>query len=392
MRVIWICHFSNKEIQSLLHPGYSFNEYAPWITQLAKLFENDDRLELHIVSPHNKIFGIRNIFRKGIHYHFFNPRIHFFRWSMPDLFNLDLRTNFLRNRRIIGKIVRRIKPDIIHLHGAENAYYSSSVFQFKGRFPVLITVQGFIFPTTEKINSYVKKRIGVEKMIIQEFSHFGVRTKEMGQIILKISPLAKLHWHNYPVKPIEPILTKKKFDLVFFGRVSKDKGIDDLLAAVSILKKNFPSIKLCVIGHASEIYKKKAIDLNINVNVFWSGFIKTQDEAHKLVSEAYISVLPTYHDIIPGTIIECMFLKIPIIAYSVGGLPDINDDEEYIALVPKGNITELVEKINWFLKNKHLLETIAEKAQKRAKKMFDNDIIPDQIFNAYSQIINSSSF
>ena len=41
MRIVWICHFFNAEIQNIIHPGIITNEYAPWITQLAKLYETE---------------------------------------------------------------------------------------------------------------------------------------------------------------------------------------------------------------------------------------------------------------------------------------------------------------------------------------------------------------
>ena len=46
---------------------------------------------------------------------------------------------------------------------------------------------------------------------------------------------------------------------------------------------------------------------------------------------ARICVLPTYHDILPGTILESMFMKLPVIAYDVTGLSELNDKGQSVS-------------------------------------------------------------
>ena len=55
------------------------------------------------------------------------------------------------------------------------------------------------------------------------------------------------------------------------------------------------------------------------------GFLKSQQDIYEHAIHSRIYVLPTYHDIIPGTIIESMFMKLPGIAYAVGGIPELNE-------------------------------------------------------------------
>jgi len=62
----------------------------------------------------------------------------------PGLFKLDYWSDFRLNKNYIKNIIIKINPDIIHLFGAENAYYSSTILQFRNKYPIVITVQGFI--------------------------------------------------------------------------------------------------------------------------------------------------------------------------------------------------------------------------------------------------------
>jgi glycosyltransferase involved in cell wall biosynthesis len=391
IKVVWLCHFSSQEIQGLLKPSERIEEYAPWITEASRLFEFSNDIDLHIVSPHEYISSDRNFDLRGIHYHFFNAHIPFWGRGWPYFFKFDYWTDFLGNKIKIRKIIKEINPDIIHLHGVENAYYSSSIFQFQGLYPILITVQGFISHTTLERNYFYNKRIKTESRILKKFTHFGYRTIPMGKEIHKYNPNAKLHWHYYPVFKVSPIEIEKRFDVVFFARLSKDKGIEDLLKAISIVKKDLDGITVCIIGTAHPIYldylKDLATELKIFENIYWAGFLNSQADLFRIVSSSKISVLPTWHDIIPGTIIESMFLKLPVVSYSVGGIPEINDKEEYVTLVSKGDINALAEKILWLLKNPNIIIRQRERAYTRAVEMFDNTRIPVDLLKAYKEVI-----
>lgn len=223
------------------------------------------------------------------------------------------------------------------------------------------------------------------------FKHFGYRTETMGADIKAINKEATLHWHHYPMQEICPVDVEKQFDVVFFARVCKEKGIGDLLEAVAEIKKEKPDISLCVIGGGkTDIWKEKAKELGISGNVFWAGFLPAQKDVHKMASAARISVLPTYHDIISGTIIESLFLKIPVVAYDVGSIHEVNQHEKIITLVDKFDINGLAESVLLLLNDSKLRQEIAEKGYTRVHEMFSTsvDVIKTEFLNTYSNVIN----
>jgi glycosyltransferase involved in cell wall biosynthesis len=214
----------------------------------------------------------------------------------------------------------------------------------------------------------------------------------MANEIKQFNPNAILHWHNYPLPEIKPLYVEKKFDIVFFAQVSKDKGIEDLLKAISIVKPHLPYLKVCIIGATSSSYSnflmKMTTQLGVFENIYWAGFLDSQADVHRMASFSKISVLPTWHDILPGTIIESMLLKLPVVAYSVGGIPEINSGEEYISLVPQGDVNTLAKKILFLLTNPESLKSKSENSYKRAIVMFDNTKITGDLLNAYKEVVH----
>lgn len=388
LKVVWLCTFTNQSVQDKINPWKRIGEGAPWVTNMIALFENDNNVELHVISQHRWIKGYKSFKHNGVTYHFYNPGIPFIGRHWPGFFRIDIWTDFYNIKRIIARLIKKINPDIIHLHGVENEF-CTAITQFNGEYPVLITIQGFIHKSSGK-SKVINHRVQNELRILKMFNHFGYRTKTMGEDIQSINSEAVLHWHNYPIPKISPIEVNKKFDLVFFARVCKEKGIEDLLQAVSVIKKDKPEISLCIIGGGkSDIWKQKAKDLDISDNVYWAGFLPTQQDVHNMASTARISVLPTYHDIIPGTIIESLFLKIPVIAYNVGSIHEINRNEKIISLIEKFDILALAKAIINLLNDKKLQLDICEKGYQRALEMFgiDNDKIRKDVLNAYYEVI-----
>ncbi len=391
LKVVWLCHFANQEIKDYFNtPGV--HTFAPWISNLIGLFKSQSTIELHIVAPNIFNYTNSNFTKNDIHYHFYSLRFFLFPQKVNTLFRLIFGSNYHYIGSKISKIILKINPDIIHLHGAENPYYSSGIIPLLKKYPILLTIQGYVRNSSTN-NRKEKKRIEMEDLIMKQIYHFGTRTKEMSEIALSMNSKANLHFHNYTVTIPDMIKDGRpsSYDIVFFARVCKDKGIEDLLQALSLVKKEKADISLHIIGPVSESYKqhlKSMIKLlAIETNVVWVGFLDDQQDIYKHAVNAEICVLPTHHDIIPGTIVESMYMKLPVIAYAVGGIPELNNTEERIILVEKNNIPQLAEKIILLLNNPDLRKALSESSFQYAPALIGiNNIVPD-ILKAYGLIL-----
>lgn len=373
IKVVWLCYFSNKEIQAYVKPFKKVNEGALWIPLSLKLLENDSRFEVYIISPHEYIRGLHRFTIRGIHYFFYNANMPLIGRHWPGFFKWDYISNFFTNKYITKYLVNKIKPDIIHLQGAENAYYSSTVLPLLKKYPTILTIQGFISHVSSVQSKQLKKVIAIEQKIIQSIPVAFYRTQKMADDIKRINPKVMLFWNVYGSfnVSVDIICDDKKYDVVYFARITKEKGIFDLLHAIAILKKTHPHISLYVFGggNANEV-KHYTYKLGIESNVNWVGFIPELKDLHKLAMQAKISVLPTYFDIIPGTIIESMFLGIPVVSYHTDSIPEINEKEEVISLVEKGNVHALAKAMQELLDNPELRNERSLKGIERANEMF----------------------
>lgn len=366
------------------------HSYAPWITNTIKIFENLSQHELHVISPHRFIAGCKTFDIRGICYHFFNPGIPGWGRQWPSFFRWDMLTGYRDNSRIINKFIDSIEPDIIHLQGAENPYYSSSIFHLRDRYPIVVNLQrmdpDFQFGNTAEAH----KRRAIEQSIVKGFEYFSIRTDTMRRDLLEVNPTAKTYWVPYnipqPVSCNEP----KEYDLVYFARVSKQKGIEDLIQAAILLKRDYPNISLCVIGGVNPNYREYLDELaqSGGIQLIWKGLLPEIDAVHREACKARISVLPTHQDIIPGTIVESMQLGLPVVSYKVGSIPELNLPTESVLLAEKGDIGGLADNIKRLLADPEYAAKLVQTAKSTIERFIGAHNVLEKHLACYESVIN----
>lgn len=408
LRVVWICHGVGNAIEEKLsfkkgRPGSKGT--APWIPDTLKTLSAESGISLYVVAPARHLTAPeQSVTVNSVEYHFFRPFERFFDNDYLDklinkartLLNLLLPINrwfdYPINKMRVKRIVDKIRPDIIHLQGAENAYYSATVLPLAGKYPILVNIQGFISHSIERRSETINKRVQIERTIIKKFKHFGIRTIQMGKDVRAINPNAELHWINYTVPQLKVLDVEKKHDLVFYARICKDKGIEDLILALKQIKDNYREVSLLVLGPESSptymSFLKQFAEANgVSSSISWLGYQTSQDELFRKASAAKISVLPTHHDIIPGTIIESLQLGLPVVSYNVGSISELNEEEECVLLVERGDTKGLAREVVRLLSNDDLCQTMKERGIKCIQQKYIDIDIARQHFDAYNEVI-----
>jgi len=387
MKIVWICHFTDQKIQEIIKPRRVVSQFAPWISYTIPAFENQGDVELHIIAPHEHISGIREFRLNGVYYHFFNPFIPIIGRHWPGWFKWDSWTGYAKNSRIVQRLVRLINPDVIHLQGAENPYYSVTILNLLGRVPTVVNLQRINL----KALGYVWLRSRIEHQILSQAGNFTIRTKTMEHEIKKYRPDSRVYWVNYAMPAYKPIFVMKEYDIVFFARVGKEKGIEDLIQALGMVHSKFSQAKLCIIGGVNSKYKdflhSMAQGLKVDKNITWKGYLPTLDDVHEEASKAKVSVLPTYNDIISGTIIESMQLGLPVVSYKTGSIPELNEDRENVLLSERGDVEGLASNILRLLTDDDLYKTMSQRGIDCIRERYSNQNVLQQHLDCYREVI-----
>jgi len=126
--------------------------------------------------------------------------------------------------------------------------------------------------------------------------------------------------------------TGQQLKLLFCGRVVPDKGIEDLLDGLGILK-NFGMLpNLIVIGSVKTEYLVKlynrAEKLGVTGQISFKGFIPFGASLFHYYMNSDIYILPSWHEGFPHSIWEAATHCVPVITTPVGGIPSLLSEDE----------------------------------------------------------------
>lgn len=125
-----------------------------------------------------------------------------------------------------------------------------------------------------------------------------------------------------------PMNLAKEYDLIFVGRLEKNKGINLFLEAIRNLKHQTPKIKCLIVGDGplKESLKFKIKSLKLDNNVTFYGWAKDQKEIAQLLNKSRILVMLSYNEGGPRVVVEAMACGLPVLATPVGMVPELVKD------------------------------------------------------------------
>jgi len=136
----------------------------------------------------------------------------------------------------------------------------------------------------------------------------------------------------------------KKYDYSFVGRISKEKGIYDLLEAFKKILKQKPEKTLIIIGDGPELenLKKTIKKQNLEKKVYLKGPC-SDHELYKLLKSSKIFVFPSYFEGWGLAVGEALGCGLPTICYEIPVLKEVFSKCPSIFFVPVGNKEKLAE-------------------------------------------------
>lgn len=141
--------------------------------------------------------------------------------------------------------------------------------------------------------------------------------------------------HNF-VDKVEWKDTPKKDYVLYFGRFSKEKGIDTLIQVC----KQLPDVSFIFAGTGP-----LESELSDIPNVRSVGFQRSE-ALEKLIREARFSVYPSeWYENCPFSVMESQMYGTPVLGANIGGIPELIEVGKTGVLFESGNADDLKEKI-----------------------------------------------
>ena len=158
---------------------------------------------------------------------------------------------------------------------------------------------------------------------------------------------------------------------IFLGRVTEEKGINEMIEAFTRVINKYPEARLNIYG-SGEINEFSGKCNNCS-NIEFHG---QTDEPLKALAGNEIFVLPSYREGLSLSLLDAAMMGKKIIASDVDGNPEVVKNGKTGLLVPPKNVEKLAEAMIYMLKNKKE----ADKMAKNARKYYEENFNFDKIF------------
>lgn len=169
----------------------------------------------------------------------------------------------------------------------------------------------------------------------------------------------------------EPTVSDHTKDLLYVGRLSDEKAIDNLLRAVQRLTGINDTIHLHIVGSgpSADQLQELAVQLGITDTVTFHGFVPKGPNLWGHFDNADIFVLPSRTEGLPRVVAEAMARGLPVITTAVGGLPELIDHGRNGMLVNPGDIDALFNNIETVRKDRNLRSQLAIEGRETAGQL-----------------------
>lgn len=168
--------------------------------------------------------------------------------------------------------------------------------------------------------------------------------------------------------------------ITFAGRIIREKGVMDILEAVS----QIPAEKyvLLVVGAGSALEEMKALAKKnrIDQNVIIMG-VRSETDIFSILKTSDIVVNPSYSEGLPTVVLEAAALGRAIVATDIGGTNEIVEHNKTGLLFNPGNVNLMKEQICYLMDNKETRERLGQLARNDARSKFNWSKAGDAYYN-----------
>lgn len=308
----------------------------------------------------------------------------------------------------VYRLLRRRKYDVVHVHTPFAQVVGRIAARLAGTPIVIYTSHGFQFH--ESRSPAVRRCIiEIERFLGRYTDMIFTQSREDAQsaVEIGIAPAEKVLWigNGIQLRRFSPgtadASVRAEFGLDaehrvigFIGRIVREKGIVELIEAMSRVVAAAPEARLLVVGDtlasdgdtaAKSIVETAIARLGLRDKVRFAGL---RDDVPRLLRAMDMFVLPSWREGMPRSIIEAMATGLPVVATDIRGCREEVIHGETGLLVPPKRADLLADAIISLVTDRERAALMGERGRARALEWFDEEKVVERQLKAYTMLLN----
>jgi glycogen synthase len=294
-------------------------------------------------------------------------------------------------RQEINILIHAFAPDIIHANVTFEFYDFVHLMLRAQRIPIVTTVHGEWCKQDAGREATAAHALACSDRIA--FISHAAREQAV-RVIPNIASRSSVIYNGLEEPNAMP--TPLWFDkprLLCLGRLSREKGFDVALTAMSSLVVKFPRLRMVIAGDGPDrdYLEKLASRLQLAKYVDFYGWVEPSRVA-ALINACTIVLMPSMNEGFGLVALEAALMGRPVVASRSGGLSEVIADEETGLLIDKDDREGgFVKAIARLLKKPALAVNLGQKARARSLEVFSLDRFVDAYDSLYQSLPGKQS-
>jgi glycosyltransferase involved in cell wall biosynthesis len=298
-------------------------------------------------------------------------------------------------RREIKKIVKKVRPDIIHAHFGPMGVLVAPVAK-RLRIPLIVTFYGYDASSLLKENYWIKEY----QKLWSVASRITVLSKNMKDVLVNIccpdNKITIVHLSRALANTKQKDLSLNIKNFISIGRLTEKKGHFDTIKAFKKVLDEGYDVKLKIIGDGplKESLQNFIIENNMENNITLLGAIKNEDTLKELYkADAFILCSKTANngdqEGTPTVLVEAQAIGLPCISTFHAGIPEMIPKENHKFLAEEGNVEQIKDFIiNLLETNGNDIMKIVERGRKKVDEEFNIVVEVKKLISLYTTVDN----
>lgn len=280
-------------------------------------------------------------------------------------------------RRAFGRFCKRYRVQAINLHYPVATALTLDRLIANKTIPIIFSFHGTDVTQLSHASSTVKQ---AWRRLLTDFDRTVACSNDLAarlQRALNTACSVRVVYngvdaHSFRALANKARLHRNKRAILNVGKFDKNKGQECLINAFSQLASKYPALELILAGsngdeltHLMQLCKEKALETRVRF------FVDVpHDEMPKLFSSATVFCLASRQEGFPLAVLEAATFALPVVATSVGGIPEIISSGIDGVLVKPDSVEELAKTIAFFLDNSGIAREMGVRLQEKVEANF----------------------
>lgn len=300
----------------------------------------------------------------------------------------------------IFKIIKREKPDILHLHSPKAAGLGALAGRILRVKKIIVTVHGWSFnesrPLAQKILitlfSWLTLILAHKTILLSEREYLQASRFPWSKGKIVIVPLGIKQPVFISIDGARQELGKltgielnelnKKFVIGLISELHPNKGLVYMVNAMKEIVSHNPNTVCIIIGDGEQApsLQMQIKSNGLEKNIYLTGYLENALEYMKAFN---LFVLPSIKEGLPYVILESAFASLPVVATTVGGIPEIIEDMRSGVLIQPKSVNELVHAVTFMIEHPQMRREYGSVLRETVSNKFSIEKMIDSVTQLY---------